>query len=185
MADWPLGKHVLEEIQICEVAMTHFLVWKPLILTPCLLTLFHVHFHNPLESRARFQRLVCDTSFWAVISAKRIEEPGRLVREGGKDNVSKCHWATEHSCGQLGFNPSRTFWGVSIMQFRTLSLKDEEGSLYPPIPSHLRTTNYQELPHNFQLHFKFCACQSGEWTSGQKAERGVAAEARWCQVTPA
>lgn len=141
----------------------------------------------PQSSRkqSQIQRLVCDTSFWAVIPAKRIEEPGRLVREGGKDNVSKCHWATEYSCGQLGFNTSRTFWEVSIMQFRTLSLKDEEGSLYPPIPSHLRTTNYQELPHNFQLHFKFCACQSGEWTSGQKAERGVAAEARWYQVTPA
>ena len=73
------------------------------------------------------------------------------------------------------------------MQFRTFSLKDEEGSLYPPIPSHLQTRNYQELPQELStsLNFQFCACQSGEWISGQKAQRGVAAEARWGQVTTA
>lgn len=70
------------------------------------------------------------------------------------------------------------------MQFRTLSLKDDEESLYPLIPSHLLTTNYQELPHEVStpLQFQFCACQSGEWLPGHKVKRGVATEARWCQV---
>lgn len=58
------------------------------------------------------------------------------------------------------------------MQFRTLSLKHEEGSLFPLIPSHFQTRNYQELPQEVStsLNFQFCACQSGEWISGQKAK---------------
>lgn len=95
------------------------------------------------RKQSQIQRLVCETSFWAVIPAKKIEEPGRLDREGGQGNVSRCHCATEHSCRQLGFNPSRTFWGVSICNQNSLSLKDEETSLYAPIPSHFQTINFQ------------------------------------------
>lgn len=169
--------------------MTHFLVWKTLMLTPPFPHFPHVHSYSPLESRARFKGLHVTVHCEQWSQQRGLKNQGEWTEKEGKTMQWQwqCHWAAGHYCGQPRFNPSRTFWGASIMQFRTLFLKDVEGRLYPLIPSHLQTRNYQELPQEVStsLNFQFCACQSGEWISGQKTERGVAAEAGWCQVTPA
>lgn len=149
---------------MCKVVRTHFLLWKTLTLTPLSQPFPRPTTTIPWKAEPDSKAYICQ--FIVSSDPSKEEWKTRENGKGGKDNVMTMTillgcWAL---FGQLRFNPSRTFWGTSIIQSRTLSLKDEEGGLYSPIPSHLWTRNYQELLQEVStsLNFQFCACQSGE-----------------------
>lgn len=108
----------------------------------------YAHFYNPLESKAWFKgwHVIVHFEQWSQ-GRGGIRESEERRRERQYQDVASGYsllWVT-------GIQSSGTFWGSSIMPSKTLSPRDEEGSLYPPVPPTLRRPTAKSCHMGCQL----------------------------------